>query len=304
MSLMMKKLLLTIPWALFICKVYAYDTIYVASRFSVHLLFEDPIAKAECLPAVSLVDGTDDLTQMELDVDGNKMALYANLEGFPTSNLYVETDGGHVFIFILAYRDAPEKLFHSFDNTDAVHSPTPGTIQKDDLSSSERFLNESGESVNTDEQNTLRPLENSEIADIAAKVLQEKTAMLTGVQKQRMMFVLGNPFIDNGLTYLPVLLENDSDIPYTVRGDIIFIATEKDRRKRQTVTPVEYRPVYIHGKDKKAVSKDAPLRLVYVFESFTLQEGKRMDVHLIEEEGGRDLTLSFDNKGLLRARTW
>ena len=119
-----------------------------------------------------------------------------------------------------------------------------------------------------------------------------------------MTFALGVPFVDGGLTYLPVFLENASGIPYRMRGDIIFIAKERDKRKRQTVTPVEHVPLYVHGSERNTVEKGDPLVQVYVFGNFTLQEGQRMYVHLIEDGGGRDMTLSFDNRGLLKARTW
>jgi len=53
--------------------------------------FEKYIVDSKCLPAISLVEISDQLTQMELAVEGDRLTLYANVEIFPTSNFYVET---------------------------------------------------------------------------------------------------------------------------------------------------------------------------------------------------------------------
>ncbi|EEK15889.1 hypothetical protein PORUE0001_0136, partial [Porphyromonas uenonis 60-3] len=54
--------------------------------------------------------------------------------------------------------------------------------------------------------------------------------------------------------------------------------------------------------DLAVVAPKSELRTIYALESFSLPEGKILEISLHELNGGRTLTFTVDNKDLVRAR--
>ena len=132
-------------------------------------------------------------------------------------------------------------------------------------------------------------------------ILNKRFQVIGSKRNLKLELAVNTIFIEGDYIYLHVYLNNLSNIPFKMRGNIIFEAVEKSKLKRQTATKVYYEPVYIYNQ-QRIIRKGKQLHSVYVFKHFSLQEDKKFILHLTEEEGGRDLTLDLQHQEILNAK--
>ncbi|MBT33356.1 MAG: hypothetical protein CMO01_27155 [Thalassobius sp.] len=285
----------------------AYDTVFVATNFTTHLLFEDSIIHTECLPAISPVYDesgfmVDSVMQVGLNIDHNKIYLYANTNQLPDANLYVETTTG-IYMFILVYKETPQKLFSHIERNRAIYDNKTASNNIIITNSMAENTAPLIQEITTNTTPERRNNNSSKFDNQCEQIIQkEKFQTATAKRDMRIEFAVSYPYTSGEYTYIHVYLNNLSNIPFNLRGDILFISSEKSKIKRQTVTEIKHDPVFVYNQKSENIQRGFPLHTIYVFKNFTLQDSKKLSLHLIEKDGGRDITLTLNHNYLLNAK--
>ena len=297
----MRKLLLLFLLGVYFCKSYAYDTIYVSTDLAVHLIFEDSITDMHCLFSetyVSSEDLVEDLPVIELQkVNKHEIMLYLNDE-IDVTNLSVKTTTG-AYMFLLMYKHLPEILYYKIRREQAIDTfETILTLTQINQSGNSEIIEEEGGEIITEVDGVI-PF------DTVCKYIieNEHFTMVTGKRDLKMELIVNTPFIEGQYIFFNIYLMNLSKIPFDIRNELTFYIEDKSKLKKQTVASQILSPKFIYNKDQTTIEKGNPVDWVYVFDKFTLAKQKRLYIHLLDKDGGRDIQLVLNHKHILDAKS-
>ena len=100
--------------------------------------------------------------------------------------------------------------------------------------------------------------------------------------------------------FFSLCLSNRSHLDYDVES-IRFFVTEKEGRKKAPVRLSELSPVYVYDSTLQVKGKSQATSVI-VLPRFTLPNGKRLLIEVLEKNGGRHLQVEATNFTLEKAR--
>lgn len=148
------------------------------------------------------------------------------------------------------------------------------------------------------------PIEKPEYETTAEKIAEQRgwisnrnSALVRGVEA----FIKGVYSADGKIFFL-LKVDNRSNIPYEVKN-ITFVASPKDQktnREEETRDEKNFMPIW--NNTPKEFGKKSSQKLVFVFDKFTINDGKILNIILREKNGERALNIPVNSKFILNAK--
>ncbi len=146
-----------------------------------------------------------------------------------------------------------------------------------------------------------QPNHQQEITQKAEAIQKSKNPRLMhSTKKNKMKLRLNDIFINDEVLFLKLTITNQSNINYTL--DLIrFYTEDKKQVKRTAAQQLDRKPIYVQG-DATQINGNTAATFVYAFEKFTIPDAKQGVIELFEQQGGRHLRLTFQNRRLVNAK--
>lgn len=224
--------------------------------------------------SISSVDrGSKDVLAQKVKGVENVLQLKAGRKDFPETNLTVITADGTLYEFTVTYSD----------------SPGVQTIDVADLQGGESLLLVSDAINEREIQEAFRMAVNE---SVQRKIERDN--------RFRTTLTLQGIYIQNDILYYRLHIRNRSSINYDVKS-LKFFIRDKKKVKRTSSQELELVPVYVGNKTAN-VNAYASATMVYAVRKFTIPDGKALHIHLFENNGGRNLSLTIHNRDILKAK--
>lgn len=251
--------------------------LFVLNTKTTHVIFPSPIK--------SIDRGSPDILAQKSPGTDEILQLKADHARIAQTNITVVTTDNRLYSFLVLFDSMPQHLTISFDNSAGASSNM--------FPLHEPFNTSRTATGNLPEETSLKRM-----ADAA----QGKTSSWLGLKSTHggIQVRLGAIFIRDDIYYFLFRVYNHSNISY-LPGNISF--TVRDTRRVKRVASQE-RPVNIIYQKGTGSSVSGPGESSWVIATskFTLEEGKRLQIEILEANGGRNLSFDIKNRQLLSAR--
>ncbi|WP_026968181.1 DUF4138 domain-containing protein [Algoriphagus terrigena] len=205
----------------------------------------------------------------------NLLRLKAGKRDFVPTNLYVVTADEQLYPFEVSYSPDPDPR------------PIDMGLQRDYESAKAQL---EGVSLNRHEMEMI-------LDELSERTLQKAN---WGKKRGGVRIGIGEVYEKGGVLFLPIKIENSSQMDYVPRS-WDFTIRDKKVLKRTTIRNVPVIPLALPEMD--GVSGKSALIQVVALPRFTLSESKEFHIRLIEKNGDRNPDLSVSGKKFLRPRS-
>lgn len=248
------------------------------TRMFVRVVFPKPIQ--------SFSIGADE--EIFLEKEDNTLKIKALAEEAHT-NFDVKTSDGLYYSFIVkGIEDTPE-LFHSVSPAQAVNS----NVSLSEVPTSKK------ETKITKSETTAEPKSNAE------KVLALKGYISSWNIKEykRISLEIKGIYTDAEKLYFLLELQNKSNIRYDIdKLSFISFSIEKSGKKRLKAEVEEYNPLYLY-EPITTIDPKTKIKVVAVFDKFTLNNNKKMGIILDEQGGERNVDFEIPSDMITNAQS-
>jgi conjugative transposon TraN protein len=138
--------------------------------------------------------------------------------------------------------------------------------------------------------------------DLMMKAISEKNKKTVRHVRSKsfgITFLLKSLYIHDGKYYFQTEVKNSSNVDFKVER-INYKIVDKKRTKRTVIQEKILKPLR-SDKPLDTISAQTTTQNIFMFDSFTLDEGKILLIQIFEENGGRHQTLKIKNKDLIKA---
>lgn len=278
----MKKLLF-LAIALFATEMQAQEsknektvTIDVNTDMFVQIVFKTPVQSLRVgMPNV-----------VEAQYNDNIITVQALVEELKT-NLTVKTSDGMYYSFILKGTTEVPRLFYEITPLQAVNAAAPILTSK---------IPDKSEKVDNKKQELTTP------KSIDEKVL-DKSGYLSNrnvAEYRKVELSINGVYINNGKLYFLMQVRNRSNIRYNVNKLSFATASIKKAKKQIDAEEQEFEPLYFYPEFTEIKPK-GKVKFVAVFNKFTLNSDKEMEITLTEQDGERVVRLLIDTETISNA---
>lgn len=278
----MKKLLF-LSIALFATAIQAQEsknektvTIDVNTDMFVQIVFKTPVQSLRVgMPNV-----------VEAQYNDNIITVQALVEELRT-NLTVKTSDGMYYSFILKGTTEVPRLFYEITPLQAVNAAAPILMGN---------IPDKSEKVDNKKQELTTP------KSIDEKVL-DKSGYLSNrnvAEYRKVELSINGVYINNGKLYFLMQVRNRSNIRYNVNKLSFATASIKKAKKQIDAEEQEFEPLYFYPEFTEIKPK-GKVKFVAVFNKFTLNSDKEMEITLTEQDGERVVRLLIDTETISNA---
>ncbi|HEX5170842.1 MAG TPA: conjugative transposon protein TraN [Cyclobacteriaceae bacterium] len=207
----------------------------------------------------------------------NVLQLKAARHGFTTTNLTVITSDGNIHEFTVNYTDEPESLVLNMgDNPDSYTLTNPDLIFQTELNEMEMEL-------------------------YASRIIEAKRSVrFLNETRHGISISLRGIFIKDNVMFYHFRIKNRSNISYDVNFLRLYIE-DRQKVRRTASQEVGITPIYVFG-NANEINGQSTNDVVFALDKFTIPGAKRLVIEMFERNGGRNLTLSINNKAIVNAR--
>jgi conjugative transposon TraN protein len=224
--------------------------------------------------AIKSVDrGSKDVLAQKAGGIENVLQLKAAREDFEETNLTVVTADGKLYSFTVTYAVYPLTQNLTLASEGIENGAVHFAAEK---------INEADVQLNC-----------VLIAGAKKKNTRKKDA------KFGISLVLDGLFVQENAIYYRFHLQNDTYINYDIQQLRFFIRDQKKTR-RTARQEVEVKPVFVEGSTDRIAGKSQQV-VVFALPKFTIPDQKYLAIQLMENSGGRHLSLKVSNKTIIRA---
>lgn len=312
---MFKKIIyiLIIIFSPLIVKGQITDTIELSYTKSVYLIFSEE-------PKVDR--GSEDVI---VKVHENKVIIQAGVEGFQETNLFVQS-GSEFFMFILKYTESPSKFIFNYQVRKNTLEVKKRRI-KEEVKASEKKEELVDGFHNPKKEEVIVIEKNNELVDYS-KIIKEKEALEKkekttrdfktlcqwvetknqnlynkGAIESKISFIATNLYVDQNHFYLKLFVVNKSKIKYDIDFIRFSIKNIKRSIKKSAEQYIELDPIYVYNEDMTYVNGKEKGYRVYVFDKFTIENNKKLNIEMWELNGDRKLDFDFYAEDILKIQT-
>lgn len=232
------------------------------------LVFKSPVSSIKVgMPNLVDAQNTDNVVTLQ--------ALSENIK----TNLIVKTADGNYYVFIIISEEAP-KFFYEINESQAYN--------KSVVSSSERKEYKKN-SVSKE--------------NVVELVYNEKGYINSrnSASYKKIFLEIKGVYIENGKLYFLFSLENKSNIKYDIHSLSFITVSLKKRKKALGAEEQEYIPLFYY-KDVSNIEPNSKKNLVVVFDKFTINDQKNLEVTLTEKNGERAVRLLINTNIINNAK--
>ena len=251
-------------------------TIDVNTDMFVQIVFKTPVQSLRVgMPNV-----------VEAQYNDNIITVQALVEELKT-NLTVKTSDGMYYSFILKGTTEVPRLFYEITPLQAVNAATPILMGK---------IPDKSEKGDNKKQELTAP------KSIDEKVL-DKSGYLSNrnvAEYRKVELSINGVYINNGKLYFLMQVRNRSNIRYNVNKLSFATASIKKAKKQIDAEEQEFEPLYFYPEFTEIKPK-GKVKFVAVFNKFTLNSDKEMEITLTEQDGERVVRLLIDTETISNA---
>ena len=233
----------------------------------VQLVFKSPVSNVRV--------GMPDLVDAQ-NVE-NTVTVQA-LDSKINTNLIVKTSDGYYYVFMLKTSDNPE-FFYDIKEQQAYNYNGRLYFESD-----------------SDRKQNIRK------GDVVERVLLQK-GFITSYNKssyKKIELIVRGIYINKDKLFFLFDLENKSNLKYEINNMSFITISEKKNKKTVEAEEQEYLPMYFY-KDLSFIAPKSSKRVVAVFQKFTLNGEKNLEVTLSEKEGERVVRLKIKTDFIINA---
>jgi hypothetical protein len=271
-----------------------YKRIKVGLTTSVNLIFPSKILDKDLGLGVMIDENGNEIRDVLLEQPTeNRLKLAAGVEGFETTNLFVETEGGY-HTFLIEYVEFPKMLTYSINAKDAQ-------VIK---------------GVNKTERDKVRKKikKKSLQDDLVSKIkLDKNLSPLDAIKSDLgLHFAIEQTYIRDTSMYIKLTLFNESNIQFGISYIGLSIREKTKGSKRvgviQNIPKDIYRMYDITnvstqiGEDFPIVHPQKEVQILLCVDKFTIDKKKILELEIWESEGERKEVLSITPKQLIRSK--
>ena len=228
------------------------------------------------------------ISRAQVTTTDNTVAVQTIGEMAKETNLAVKTVDGRYYIFILTYSEEIPQLFYNIKANQAQN------YEYNELrSNSDEILKKENSSV----------IKNEEVTNIEDKILKWRgfIAIKNTASYKRIELSIKGIYVHKDKLYFYMEIANKSNIKYDI-NKLTFITLSKQKFKRELqAEEIEYDPVYIYPETIDIAAKTRK-KIIVVFNKFTLNEEKDLEVQLSEKEGERTVNLLIKGDLIVEAK--
>lgn len=218
---------------------------------------------------------------MALVRNEDNVVIIQSLQDGVNSNISIKTADGLYYSYrIVSSEDENIQLFYQVPISDAVNASTK-LVEDDKKLIVERMSTQEVAQLIYNYQGYIKNRNTSHYRDIYLKV--------RGV------------YIDKGKLFFLFTLSNKSNIDYKIERFQFFTTPIKKAKKRVENEEKEYKPTLIY-KNITHIKAQSEEVVVLVFEKFTLNDEKKIQVTMTENDGERTVRLDIDSKKIVEAK--
>lgn len=273
---MMKIKLSIVALLLSVLQANAQIEIPVSTEMFVQLVFKSPIQSVKSgNPEKLLTEYTD-----------NSLTLQAIFDDFRT-NISVKTADGLYYSYIVKGTEEKKiKLFYQIATQQAVNLTTTEVPT---------------ETTTSEKKNSIEKAVSNQ--DVAEKLYDQKGFIRSRniADYKRISLKVKGIYVSQNKLYFLMEFSNDSNIGYRVER-IRFATMPIDKSKKRIQSDErEYEPLFFYNHISE-IKEKATISTVAVFNKFTLNDNKNLEITLIENEGERTVRLIIPNSWISDAR--
>lgn len=251
-------------------------TIDVNTDMFVQIVFKTPVQSLRVgMPNV-----------VEAQYNDNIITVQALVEELKT-NLTVKTSDGMYYSFILKGTTEVPRLFYEITPLQAVNAAAPILMGN---------IPDKSEKGDNKKQELTAP------KSIDEKVL-DKSGYLSNrnvAEYRKVELSINGVYINNGKLYFLMQVRNRSNIRYNVNKLSFATASIKKAKKQIDAEEQEFEPLYFYPEFTEIKPK-GKVKFVAVFNKFTLNSDKEMEITLTEQDGERVVRLLIDTETISNA---
>lgn len=220
---------------------------------------------------------------VEAQDNDNTLTIQAlSTEEFKT-NLSVKTADGLYYSFIIKGTSEVPELFFEIDREQSLNF-NGGTIGENASRREKRQISENQKSIDD-------------------KVLEQRGYINSrnSAEFRKIILYIKGIYIDNGKLYFLMEIDNRSNIKYDVNKLAFFTSAKKKSKKQIDAEEQEFEPLYIY-KELNHIKAKSTVKFVAVFNKFTLNSDKEMEITLSEKNGERVVRLLINTEHITDAQ--
>ena len=254
-------------------------TIDVNTDMFVQIVFKTPVQSLRVgMPNV-----------VEAQYNDNVITVQALVEELKT-NLTVKTSDGMYYSFILKGTTEVPRLFYEISPLQAVNAEAPIiTANKAPDKTDKKDNKQNKQEIKTPKS-------------IDEKVL-DKSGYLSNrnvAEYRKIELSINGVYVNNGKLYFLMKVINRSNIRYNVNKLSFATASIKKAKKQIDAEEQEFEPLYFYPEFTEIKPK-GKVKFVAVFNKFTLNSDKEMEITLTERDGERVVRLLIDTETISNA---
>jgi conjugative transposon TraN protein len=281
---------------LLICKIsfsQVVDTIEISYTKSAFLIFPNKVT--------SFDQGSEDVIIKQKD---NKLIIQSDLAtGFKETNLLVQCEAD-LYVFILRFVDKPKKFMYNYQMKKVDTVSKIGEINKVELGNKSI-----GKDYALQEKEVHKQLEEKQIKNTHEEnclIVAQKGQSIydKGEKKDKISFIATNFYVYENYFYLKLYIDNASKIKYDIDFIRLTIRNKDKGTKPHADQYIDVKPVYIFNDGIKTIEGKQSISFIYVFEKFTIEDTKRLNIEMWEKLGDRILQINFFDKDILNAKSF
>lgn len=233
----------------------------------VQLVFKSPVNSVRAgLPDVVDVENAENTVTVQ--------ALDSNVN----TNLIVKTADGYYYVFILKSSDSP-KFFYDMKEQQAYNYDGRLYFESD-----------------SDRKQNIRK------GDVVEKVFLQKGWLKSHnkAKYKKVEVKLKGIYVNKDKLFFLFDLENKSNLKYEVNNMTFITISKKKNKKTVGAEEQEYLPMYFY-KDLNFIVPNGSKRVVAVFQKFTLNGEKNLEITLSEKDGERVVRLKIKTDFIINA---
>lgn len=233
----------------------------------VQLVFKSPVNSVRAgLPDVVDVENVENTVTVQ--------ALDSNVN----TNLIVKTADGYYYVFILKSSDSP-KFFYDMKEQQAYNYDGRLYFESD-----------------SDRKQNIRK------GDVVEKVFLQKGWLKSHNKAtyKKVEVKLKGIYVNKDKLFFLFDLENKSNLKYEVNNMTFITISKKKNKKTVGAEEQEYLPMYFY-KDLNFIVPNGSKRVVAVFQKFTLNGEKNLEITLSEKDGERVVRLKIKTDFIINA---
>lgn len=268
----------------------AAPTAQVIRSYPVELAYNKTVSLIFPAPVRSVDLGSRDIiADKAADVE-NVLKVKANQIGFNETNFSVITADGKFYSFVAGYNESPAALAMNLTgdqvNLKARSQLLGGTESQ---AGSVHFANVAASQ--------------SDLALACTHVLRKaRWFRRIGDDRSKMAVKLKGVFVKDNVLYYRMAFRNRSNLNYDL-DYVRFFIVDKTVAKEASHQEIEVRPIYVHNDPIRTVKGHSRIEKVYAFQRFTIPADKVLQVQTGEQNGGRQLGFSVNNRLIVKAKT-